>query len=424
MARNNKGGLGRGLNSLLGGYEAPLEQPSKPSGVAEDLSEPKEEARKEELPSKPQREVIREEDLAPEDRETLDGEKYSVSHGGGTAQVPSVPRIPLKDVVAKRELIEESDGVTIKGVVDRPVSPAARYMEEPIRSSAIDIRIASIPAQSEERTSKPTEETESERDLGEVPIEMVHPNPKQPRMHFNKEELDELASSISKDGLLQPILVREVDGAYEIIAGERRWQACQIAGLTKVPVRIKEADDMKVLELALIENLQRSDLNPIEEAYGYKRMMERGNRTQSEVANAVSKGRSTIANALRLLDLPEDAQQLLYEEKITAGHARAILAVPSDEGRAKLTEKLTKEKLSVRETEALARLFAGREKRKNNPVKKPPTPKFYRKAAKKLTESFDTKVRIRCANGKNKIEIEFKDEDDLHRLYDLMEHGE
>ena len=178
MARNNKGGLGRGLNSLLGGYEAPLEQSSKPSGVAEDLSEPKEEARKEELPSKPQREVIREEDLAPEDRETLDGEKYSVSHGGGAAQVPSVPRIPLKDVVAKRELIEESDGVTIKGVVDRPVSPAARYMEEPIRSSAVDIRIASIPAQSEERTSKPTEETESERDLGEVPIEMVHPNPK------------------------------------------------------------------------------------------------------------------------------------------------------------------------------------------------------------------------------------------------------
>ena len=180
---------------------------------------------------------------------------------------------------------------------------------------------------------------------------------------------------------------------------------------------------MKVLELALIENLQRSDLNPIEEAYGYKRMMERGNRTQSEVASAVSKGRSTIANALRLLDLPEDAQQMLYEEKITAGHARAILAIPSDEGRAKLTEKLAKEKLSVREAESLARLIAGREKQKNNPVKKPPKPRFFRRAAKDLSESFDTKVQVRSVNGKNKIEIEFKDEEDLRRLYDLMKHS-
>lgn len=180
--------------------------------------------------------------------------------------------------------------------------------------------------------------------LDEVPIELVHPNPNQPRMHFNKEELDELALSIEKDGLLQPILVREDAEGYEIIAGERRWQASQLAGLKKVPVRIKEADDMKVLELALIENLQRSDLNPIEEAYGYKRMMERGNRTQSEVASAVSKGRSTIANALRLLDLPEDAQQMLYEEKITAGHARAILAIPSDEGRAKAHRKACQRK--------------------------------------------------------------------------------
>ncbi len=423
MAKNNKGGLGRGLNSLLGGYEAPVvaSQPTQTTTVVE------QEAKDTKPVSliQPQREVIREEDLAPEDRETLDGEKYSTSRAVGSAvPSPSTSRISVKDVVAKQELIEESDGVTIKGVIERPATPAARYIEESNHPSFVDASLSSRPEKHHDADSELSGTPEKERDLGEVPIDMVHPNPKQPRMHFNKEELDELASSISKDGLLQPILVREVDGSYEIIAGERRWQACQIAGLTQVPVRIKEADDMKVLELALIENLQRSDLNPIEEAYGYKRMMERGNRTQSEVANAVSKGRSTIANALRLLDLPEDAQQLLYEEKITAGHARAILAVPSEEGRAKLTEKLSKEKLSVRETEALARLFAGREKRKNNPTKKPPTPKFYRKAAKKLTESFDTKVRIRCANGKNKIEIEFKDEDDLHRIYELMGRNE
>ena len=453
MAKNKKAGLGRGLNSLLGGYEAPAEparvaperQVERVETQASSVAEP--------APAAPasvvEREVIREEDLAPEDRETLDGEKYSApkQYAKPTAATePLSSRIAVKDVVAKTELIEEPDGVTIKSVTERPATPAARYMEEANRPSALDARLmqrevasapqATVPAPqataSAATQAQPQVETagapESSAEaaphhLDEVPIELVHPNPNQPRMHFNKEELDELALSIEKDGLLQPILVREDAEGCEIIAGERRWQASQLAGLKKVPVRIKEADDMKVLELALIENLQRSDLNPIEEAYGYKRMMERGNRTQSEVASAVSKGRSTIANALRLLDLPEDAQQMLYEEKITAGHARAILAIPSDEGRAKLTEKLAKEKLSVREAESLARLIAGREKQKNNPVKKPPKPRFFRRAAKDLSESFDTKVQVRSVNGKNKIEIEFKDEEDLHRLYDLMKHS-
>lgn len=453
MAKNKKAGLGRGLNSLLGGYEAPAEparvaperQVERVVTQAASVAEPAPAA----SASVVEREVIREEDLAPEDRETLDGEKYSTpkQYAKPTAATePLSSRIAVKDVVAKTELIEEPDGVTIKSVTERPATPAARYMEEANRPSALDARLmqrevasapqATVPAPqataSAATQAQPQVETagapESSAEaaphhLDEVPIELVHPNPNQPRMHFNKEELDELALSIEKDGLLQPILVREDAEGYEIIAGERRWQASQLAGLKKVPVRIKEADDMKVLELALIENLQRSDLNPIEEAYGYKRMMERGNRTQSEVASAVSKGRSTIANALRLLDLPEDAQQMLYEEKITAGHARAILAIPSDEGRAKLTEKLAKEKLSVREAESLARLIAGREKQKNNPVKKPPKPRFFRRAAKDLSESFDTKVQVRSVNGKNKIEIEFKDEEDLHRLYDLMKHS-
>lgn len=453
MAKNKKAGLGRGLNSLLGGYEAPAE----PARVAPERQVERVETQvasvAEPAPAAPasvvEREVIREEDLAPEDRETLDGEKYSApkQYAKPTAATePLSSRIAVKDVVAKTELIEEPDGVTIKSVTERPATPAARYMEEANRPSALDARLmqrevapapqATVPAPqataSAATQAQPQVETAGAPEssakaaphhLDEVPIELVHPNPNQPRMHFNKEELDELALSIEKDGLLQPILVREDAEGYEIIAGERRWQASQLAGLKKVPVRIKEADDMKVLELALIENLQRSDLNPIEEAYGYKRMMERGNRTQSEVASAVSKGRSTIANALRLLDLPEDAQQMLYEEKITAGHARAILAIPSDEGRAKLTEKLAKEKLSVREAESLARLIAGREKQKNNPVKKPPKPRFFRRAAKDLSESFDTKVQVRSVNGKNKIEIEFKDEEDLHRLYDLMKHS-
>lgn len=453
MAKNKKAGLGRGLNSLLGGYEAPAEPvreaPERRAERVEAQAAPVAEVAPAASAPVVEREVIREEDLAPEDRETLDGEKYSApkQYAKPTAATePLSSRIAVKDVVAKTELIEEPDGVTIKSVTERPATPAARYIEETNRPSAIDARLmqrevapapqATVPAprsaaavatqvqpQTETAGTPEPSAAPAPHHLDEVPIELVHPNPNQPRMHFNKEELDELALSIEKDGLLQPILVREDAQGYEIIAGERRWQASQLAGLKKVPVRIKEADDMKVLELALIENLQRSDLNPIEEAYGYKRMMERGNRTQSEVASAVSKGRSTIANALRLLDLPEDAQQMLYEEKITAGHARAILAIPSDEGRAKLTEKLAKEKLSVREAESLARLIAGREKQKNNPVKKPPKPRFFRRAAKDLSESFDTKVQVRSVNGKNKIEIEFKDEEDLHRLYDLMKHS-
>ena len=184
-----------------------------------------------------------------------------------------------------------------------------------------------------------------ERKLDEVPIDYVSPNPDQPRTNFKKEEIEELGASIEKDGVLQPILVRMVaKNSYQIIAGERRWQACKLIGLKTVPIRSKEADDDKALELALVENVQRSDLNPIEEAYGYRRLMERRNMTQSEVAQAMSKGRSTVANALRLLELPEEAQQLLFEEKITAGHARAILSIPTKEGRLKLTEKLVEDK--------------------------------------------------------------------------------
>ena len=239
------------------------------------------------------------------------------------------------------------------------------------------------------------------------------------RTNFKREALEELAASIEKDGLLQPILVRPVGtNEYQIIAGERRWQACNIVGLKTVPVRIKDADDDQALELALVENIQRSDLNPIEEAYGYRRMMERRNLTQSEVAQAMSKGRSTVANALRLLELPEEAQQLLFEEKISAGHARAILSIPTKEGRQKLTDKLVAEKLTVREAEAIARLFSG--KRNDAPTKKEPLPKTFKTVAKALKDVLHTPVKVKSSNGKNKIEIEFQDEEDLERLFEEL----
>lgn len=377
----------------------------------------------------PEREVIREEDLSQEDRVVIDVEKKAANATALSSSSDVIkPKTAVKDVVAKKELIEEDDGVTIVGVVERTVrsdagSSSSERRPVPPAVASSNSLVQAVASSGEMNGTKENEASDEVKTTDEVSIELVRPNPDQPRMHFNKDELEELSSSIKKDGLLQPILVREVEDGYEIIAGERRWQACKLAGMEKVPVRIKEADDMKVLELALIENLQRSDLNPIEEAYGYKRMMERSGRTQSEVAAAVSKGRSTIANALRLLDLPEEAQQLLYEERITAGHARAILSIPTEEGRQKLTEKLKNEKLSVREAESIARLFAGRAKAAEQPPR-PPMPKFYKKTAKSLTEQLGTRVRIRSSNGKNKLEIEFKDEEDLQRLLDKMHESE
>lgn len=267
-------------------------------------------------------------------------------------------------------------------------------------------------------TVKPKEEKGS---TGVVALDKVQPNPDQPRTSFKPEEIEELANSIKKEGLLQPILVRKVGENYQIIAGERRWQACKSLNMKEIPVRFWAADNDKALELALIENIQRTDLNPIEEAYGYKRLMERRGMTQSEVAQTVSKGRSTIANALRLLDLPEEAQQLLFEEKITAGHARAILSIPDAEGRKTLTQKLMDEKLSVRETEAIARLLSGRAQAKETGKnKRVAAPASFKKAARGLTRFLSVPVRVKTVQGKNKIEIQFKDEAELERILSLI----
>ena len=246
-----------------------------------------------------------------------------------------------------------------------------------------------------------------------VAIDKVKPNPNQPRTHFNETELRELSESIKAHGVLQPLLVRKQGDGFEIIAGERRYQAAKLAGLTEVPVTVKEADDQAVLEMALIENLQRSDLNPIEEAKGYKQLIKTSGMTQEALSKAVSKSRSTITNSLRLLDLPQQVQDFLYNGKLTAGHARAILAVPYEEARIKLAEKVVAEGLSVRATEKLAPLFSVGDAQK---APRPVTPQSFKKAARVLRQTFNTNVKVKSLRGKNKIEIEFKDEEDLARI--------
>lgn len=251
----------------------------------------------------------------------------------------------------------------------------------------------------------------------ELAIAEIQPNPDQPRKAFDEEELANLADSIRKEGLLQAIIVRPKDGKYQIVAGERRWQASKIAGLESVPVRIVEMDDEQALRIALVENLQRSDLNAMEEARGYKDLMAKGDLTQAELAAAVSKSRSAVANSLRLLDLPKQVQEYVYDGALTAGHARAILSIPEEEKRTNLADKIIAEHLTVRDAENIARLVASGS---TECAKRAPLPRSYKLVAKQLRRELDTQVRIKSSRGKNRIEIEFKDEDDLQRIFNLI----
>ena len=234
---------------------------------------------------------------------------------------------------------------------------------------------------------------------------------------IGEDGIAELADSISKVGLLQPIIVRPLGEGYQIIAGERRWRAARQAGMERVPVRVLSKSETESLEIALIENLQRQDLNSIEEARGYRRLLTEYRMTQAELADKVSKSRSAVTNALRLLDLPEEVQDLVYENKMTAGHARAVLSVSDEAIRQKLAQKIVDEGLSVREAENLARLYAaGQTERAPRPI----APKSFKTVARKLRRFLATNVRVKVAKDKGKIEIEFQNEEDLDRIFGLL----
>lgn len=289
-------------------------------------------------------------------------------------------------------------------------------MPSPKKKPALGRGLGSLMGEAQSETGFVEQKEETK-----VPIDKINPNPNQPRTHFNETLLNELADSIRENGVLQPLLVRKKGKGYEIIAGERRYQASKIAGLEELPVIVKEVDDQKMLELALIENLQRSDLNPIEEAKGYRQLIKASGMTQEALSKAVSKSRSSITNSLRLLDLPEPVQQYLFDGRLTAGHARAILAVPYEEQRVKLADKVVAEGLSVRATENLAPLFSvGETPRTPRPV----MPQSYKRAARVLRQALNTNVKVKSSRGKNKIEIEFKDEEELTRILSSMVSGD
>ena len=248
-------------------------------------------------------------------------------------------------------------------------------------------------------------------------LSQIEPNRGQPRKMFDEDALAELADSIKQFGVLQPLLVQKEDDYYKIIAGERRWRAAKLAGLKEVPVLIKDFTSREIMEVALIENLQREDLNPIEEAQAYKQLIKEYSLKQEEVAERVSKSRATITNSMRLLKLDERVQKMVVEGLISSGHARTLLAIEDNDKQYSVAQKILDEKLSVRETEKLIKTM-------NTPVKKKVLPAndfAYRDLEEKLARKMGTKVVIKNKkNNKGKIEIEYYSQDELERIYDMI----
>jgi len=250
-------------------------------------------------------------------------------------------------------------------------------------------------------------------------INRIEPNKNQPRKEFNEDALQELADSIKQFGVIEPLVVVKRKGYYELIAGERRWRAARLAGLKEVPVVIKDYDDQQIVEIALIENIQREDLNPIEEAHAYERLIQEFNLTQDEVAERVSKSRTAVTNSMRLLKLSDKVQQMIIDDMISTGHARALLAIDDPELQYTLANKIFDEKLSVRETEKLVKEIKNPKKPKEKKVME--NAFIYQDLEEKMKGVFGTKVSIASkGKGKGKIEIEYYSDDELEHLFDMM----
>lgn len=274
------------------------------------------------------------------------------------------------------------------------------------------------PSQPVKRRSRTASKEKAKEMNSMVDINSIEPNRNQPRKKFDEESLQELADSIKQFGLIQPIVVQKKDDYYEIIAGERRWRAAKIAGLKEVPVLVKEYTDHEVLEISLIENIQREDLNPIEEAQAFQMLMEDFSLKQEEIAKKVSKSRSAITNSLRLLKLTPEVQKMVVEGLLSMGHARALLAITDPEKQIEIAKKVCEEGLSVRDIEKLVKKMS-----KPEPEEKEEDPfrYLYDDMEEKLKQILGSKVTIKNQkNNKGKIEIEYYSQDDLERIVEIL----
>lgn len=260
----------------------------------------------------------------------------------------------------------------------------------------------------------------SESGALELRMDQIQPCSFQPRKDFDEEALKDLAASIQTQGIVQPLVVRKQGDRFELIAGERRWRAAQLAGLSKVPAVIRQADDREVVELALVENLQRENLNPIEEAVGYQQLIEQFKLRQDEAAQKVGKSRAAVANALRLLKLPDNVQALLKDGQLSVGHAKVILGLTDDTVKSSIANRVVKERLSVRETEALiTRATAKKAAAPSDPTKKPAKDANLLRLEEKICQRFSTKVALKYQEGKGTVELKFFSDEDLERIIQL-----
>lgn len=277
----------------------------------------------------------------------------------------------------------------------------------------------SMKSATSDKSAEEKKEAEVKAGVQTMKINEVEPNRDQPRKNFDEDALLELSDSIKQFGVLQPLLVRKRKDYYEIIAGERRWRAAKLAGIKEVPVIEKEYTDQEILEIGLIENIQRENLNPIEEAIAYKRLLEEFNLKQDEVAERVSKSRTAVTNSMRLLKLSDKVQQMIIDDMISTGHARALLAIDDPELQYTLANKIFDEKLSVRETEKLVKEIKNPKKPKEKKVIE--NAFIYQDLEEKMKGVFGTKVSIASkGKGKGKIEIEYYSDDELEHLFDMM----
>ena len=444
MAIKRRGGLGKGLDRLIpnkSAYSDSAKRKVSPeNGVTTNHAEmaPEEELkRKESLKnntenanSNPIQDNI-EYDLELKEKNTQYTEVSEMQSDyvddGSESESTSVESSPVNDleVIPEDESIESSNGYltsTDKGVNN---------------TESIDINSNSAVAEEDDRyvesinRENSYSETAAGSTLGEstnrgesvliMKISSVEPNRDQPRKHFSEEGIDELASSIKQYGIIQPLLVQKRDDYYEIIAGERRWRAAMKAGLKEVPVIVKDYSNREAVEISLIENIQREDLNPIEEALAYDRLIQEFEMTQEQVAGRVSKSRSAVTNSLRLLKLADDVRQMVIAGDISEGHARTLLGLPNDEMQRLLAERIVKEKLSVRETEKLVKKLT------SNTPKKTKARDYQKEAilgnlSEQLKIILGTKVSItEKGKSKGKIEIEYYSDDELNRIFEMLQ---
>ncbi len=272
-----------------------------------------------------------------------------------------------------------------------------------------------------EQKKEEFESTASNEAVMLIDINKIEPNKSQPRKNFSESSLEELAQSIKQYGVIQPIIVKKSSGGYELVAGERRWRASKIAGIKEIPAIIKDYDEDKLFEIALVENLQREDLNPIEEAMGYSKLSDNFGLSQEEISKRVGKSRSAVANSIRLLSLDDNTQALVKSGKLSAGHARTIIPVDDEKQRLELAERIIEEELSVRETENIVKKILENKKEKKTKQK---LSKFntdsYGKIEENLKNILGTNVKLKSGKNKGAIEIEYYSDDDLERLMALL----